>query len=115
MVNLLLSFSVYQEGKILYLSVPAGYRLWDKEKNKLALAAELTAQVIKAISPERQVILLCDGGYPKVEMAALVEQFENLKMVCNTRGNTAFYGRPPAKTGKKSRPRKSEAGLRWMK
>ena len=44
MVSLLLSFPVYQNGKILYLSVPVGYRLWDKETSKLALAADLVAQ-----------------------------------------------------------------------
>lgn len=65
MVSLLLSFPVYQDGKILYLSVPVGYRLWDKEKSKLALAAELVTQAMKVIGPERQVILLCDNWYPK--------------------------------------------------
>ena len=33
-VSLLLSFLVYRDGKILYLSVPVGYRLWDKEKEQ---------------------------------------------------------------------------------
>ena len=106
MVSLLLSFPVYQEGKIVYLSVPVGYRLWDKEKSKLALAAELAAQAMRAIGPERQVILLCDSWYPKAEVAALVEQFDNLEMVCNARVDTVLYGLPPAKTGKKGRPRK---------
>ena len=72
MVSLLLSFPVYRDGKILYLSVPVGYRLWDKEKSKLALAAELVAQAMKAIGLRRQVILLCDSWYPKAEVAALV-------------------------------------------
>ena len=106
MVSLLLSFPVYQDGKILYLSVPVGYRLWDKEKSKLALAAELVAQAMKVIGSERQVILLCDSWYPKAEVAALVEQFDNLEMVCNARVDTALYGLPPARTGKKGRPRK---------
>ena len=35
MVSLLLSFPVYRDGKILYLSVPVGYRLWYKEKASL--------------------------------------------------------------------------------
>ena len=65
MVSLLLSFPIYRDGKILYLSVPVGYRLWDKEKSKLALAAELVTQAMKVIVPERQVILLCDRWYPK--------------------------------------------------
>ena len=106
MVSLLLSFPLYQDGKIRYLSVPVGYRLWDKEKSKLALAAELAAQAMKTIGPERQVILLCDSWYPKAEVAALVEQFENLEMVCNARVDTALYGLPPAKTVKRGRPRK---------
>ncbi len=106
MVSLLLSFPIYQDGKILYLSVPAGCRLWDKEKSKPALAAELAAQAIKTIGADRQVILLCDSWYPKAEAAALVEQFENLEMVCNARVYTVLYGLPPARTGKKGRPRK---------
>ena len=108
MVSLLLSFPVYQDGKIRYLSVLVGYRLWDKEKSKLALAAELAAQAMKTIGPERQVILLCDSWYPKAEVTALVEPFENLEMVCNARVDTALYGLPPAKTGKRGRPRKRE-------
>ncbi len=106
MVSLLLSFPVCQDGKIRYLSVPVGYRLWDKKKSKLALAAELAAQAMKAIGPERQGILLCDSWYPKAEVTALVEQFENLEMVCNARVDTALYGLAPAKTGKKGRPKK---------
>ncbi len=106
MVSLLLSFPVCQDGKIRYLSVPVGYRLWDKEKSKLALAAELAAQAMKAIGPERQGILLCDSWYPKAEVTALVEQFENLEMVCNARVDTALYGLAPAKTGKRCRPKK---------
>lgn len=106
MVSLLLSFPVYQNGKILYLSVPIGYRLWHKEKSKLALAAELAAQAMKTIGPQRQVILLCDSWYPKAEVAALVEQFENLEIVCNARVDTALYGPAPARTGKRGRPRK---------
>jgi len=46
MVSLLLSFPIFRDGKILYLSVPLGYRLWDKEKPKLSLAAELTQQAM---------------------------------------------------------------------
>ena len=106
MVSLLLSFPVYQDGKILYLSVPVGYRLWNKEKSKLALAADLVAQAMKVMDPQCQVILLCDSWYPKAEVVALVEQFDNLEMVCNARMDTALYGLPPVKTGKKGRPRK---------
>ena len=106
MVSLLLSFPVYQEGKIRYRSVPVGYRLWDREKSKITLAAELVTQAMKTIGSSRQVILLCDSWYPKAEVAALVHNFKNLELVCNARTDTALYELPPAKTGKKGRPRK---------
>ena len=60
-------------------------------------------------------MLLCpklSGLFPalwknnKAEVTALVEQFENLEMVCNARVDTALYGLPPASTGKRNRPRK---------
>ena len=38
--SLLLSFPVYQDRKILCLSVLVDYRLWDKEKSKLALGRQ---------------------------------------------------------------------------
>ncbi len=81
---------------------------------KLALAAELAEQAMKAIGPERQVILICDIWYPKAGVAALVEQFDNLEMVCNVRVDTALYGLPPAKTGKKGHPKNVEIGFSWM-
>ena len=70
------------------------------------MAAELVTQAMKVIGPERQVLLLCGSWYPKAEVTSLVEQFENLEMVCNARGDTVLYGLPPAKTGKKGRCRK---------
>ncbi len=108
MVSLLLSFPVLLDGKLLYLSVPLGYRLWDKETSKLALAAGLVRQALTVIGADRQVILLCDSWYPKAEVAALVEQYENLELVCNVRTDTVLYGLAPAPTGKKGRPRKKE-------
>ena len=106
MVSILLSFPMYRDGKILYLSILVGYRLWDKEKSKLTLAAELVSQAMKVIGPKRQVILLCDSWYPKAEVVSLVEPFENLEMVANVRVDTALYELPPAPTGKRGRPKK---------
>ena len=39
MVSILLSFPVLVDGPIRYLSVPLGYRLWDKKQTKLEIAA----------------------------------------------------------------------------
>ena len=73
----------------------------DKEKSKLALAADLAAQAMKTIGFQHQVILLCGSWYPKAEVTALVEQFENLEMVCNARLDTTLYGFPPLKSEKR--------------
>ena len=67
---------------------------------------------MKVIDSNRQVILLCDSWYPKAEVVALVEQFDNLEMVCNARVDTVLYGLPAAKTGKKGRPRKRGSRIR---
>ena len=106
MVSLLISFPVFREGMIDYLSVPLGYRLWDKEKTKLASAAELVQQAMAIIGCERQVILLCDSWYTKVEVADLVRQFENLELICNARVDTVLYDLPPARTRKRGCPKK---------
>lgn len=100
MVSLLLSFPMLQDGIIRYLSVPLGYRLLDKEKTKLSMAAGLVRQAMEVIGAQRQVILLCNSWYPKAEVAALAGQYENLAIVCNARSDTALYGLPPAPTGK---------------
>ena len=106
MVSLLLSFPVLSEHKMKYLSVPLGYRLWDKSKSKLALAAELVEQAMKVIGAERQVILLCDSWYPKAEITELIERYDNLHLICNVRIDTVLYDLPPESTGKRGRPRK---------
>lgn len=106
MVSILLSFPVLKDGQIQYLSVPLGYRLWDKEKSKLETAAEMVRQAMGVIGSARQVFLLCDSWYPKAEVAGLVREFGNLDIICNARVDTAMYELPPAPTGKRGRPRK---------
>ena len=106
LVSILLSFPVIQDDKMQYRSVSIGYRMWDKSKTKLALAAEMIEQAMKVIGTKRQVILLCDSWYPKAEITELVERYDNLDMICNVRIDTVLYKLPPAPTGKRGRPRK---------
>ena len=47
MVSPLLSFPVYQDRKILHLSVPVGYGLWDKGKRKTTIKGILFQFSIK--------------------------------------------------------------------
>lgn len=87
-------------------TTPLGYRLWDKSKSKLALAAEMVTQAMHVIGDKHQVILLCDSWYPKAEILTLVEQYDNLHLICNIRSDTVLYDLPPAPTGKPGRPKK---------
>lgn len=106
MVSILLSFPFLKNGQIQYLSVPLGYRLWDKEKSKLEIATEMIRQTMGVIGSSRQLFLLCDSWYPKADVAELINEFGNLDILCNARVDTAMYELPPAPTGKRGRPRK---------
>lgn len=106
MVSILLSFPVLADGSIRYLSVPLGYQLWDKKQTKLEIAAEMVRHAVDAIGPDRQVFLLGDSWYPKGCVAGLVDEYNNLDIICNARIDTVMYGFPPGRTGKRGRPRK---------
>ncbi len=106
MVSILLSFPVDADGSIRYLSVPPGYRLWDKKQTKLEIAAEMVRCVMETIGTSRQVFLPCDSWYPKGCVANLVNEFHNLDIICNARIDTVMYDIPPERTGKRGRPRK---------
>lgn len=105
-VSLLLSVPVQEATNRRYLSIPVGYRMWTKEKCKLAMAAELVRTVMEIIGSERQVILCCDSWYPKGEVSELVNEFDNLAIISNVRSDTVLCELPPEPTGKRRRPRK---------
>lgn len=106
MVSILLSFPVFVDGSIRYLSVPLGYRLWDKKQTKLEIAAEMVRHAMDSIGEDRKVFLLCDSWYPKGCVAGLVNEYHNLNIICNTRIDTVMYDLPPERTGKRGRPKK---------
>lgn len=106
LVSLLLCVPVFQKEKVDYISLPTGYRLWDKSKTKLELAAELVQQAMQVIGTQRQVFLLCDSWYPKEPVTGLVDQFKNLDLICNVRIDTVMYDLPPEHSGKRGRPKK---------
>ena len=102
-VSLMLSVPLKAAGKIL--SFPATYRMWTKEQTKLEMAAELVRSAMAVIGSARQVILCCDSWYPKDCVKRLIDECPNLILICNVRKDTALYGLPPEKTGKKGRPK----------
>lgn len=103
-VSIVLNVPVIENGKKKYLSIPIGYRMWDKEQTKLEIAAELVKNAMAELGKKRQVILCCDSWYPKAPVTDLVDEFSNLTLICNARIDTALYHLPEPKKGR-GRPR----------
>ena len=110
-VSIMLSIPIYDKGTVRYISFPVGYRMWTKDKTKLAMTADLVTEVMGIIGSERNVCLLCDSWYPKAEITELPQKYENLTIICNVRHDTALYDLPPEKSGKKGRPKVRGAKL----
>jgi hypothetical protein len=104
-VLLIINIPLFWHGRIKYLSIPVGYRLYDRKQSKL----EITASLIKSVMPlleDYQVILLCDSWYSKGKVIDIVKEYSNLDIIAAVRCDTVLYDLPPAPTGKKGRPRK---------
>ena len=55
----MLCVPVWKDGRIVYLSVPLGYRMWQKKESKLELAASMVRQVMPVFASQKNVIILC--------------------------------------------------------
>ena len=98
-----------RDGKIIYISLPIGYRMWvkgDDKESKLHMAAGLVKQAMDDIGEDAQVILMCDSWYPKKPVTSLLDSYDNLNIICNVRVDTAMYELPPERFGKCGRPGK---------
>ena len=49
-VSLMICVPVWKNRKISYLSIPLGYKMWDKTKSKILLAAEMVCYVMPELS-----------------------------------------------------------------
>lgn len=82
-VSIMLCVPVWKGNKSVYLSLPLGYRIWKKkEASKLDLAASLVHQVMPSLSGVKNVILLCDSWYAKKNLVRMVDEYENLDIIC---------------------------------
>ena len=70
-VSLLLCVPVWDDRKVVYLSVPLGYRMWQKRESKLELAASMVRQVMPEFSSKKNVVSLCDSWYAKKVLSVL--------------------------------------------
>ena len=103
-VSVMLCVPVWNKSKIHYLSVPLGYRMWQKKESKLELAASMIRQVMPQFRDRKNVIILCDSWYVKKNLVSIVDEYENLDLIGNARSDSAIYDLPPQRTGKRVRP-----------
>ena len=64
-VSVMLCVPVWNRDKVSYLSVPLGYRMWQKKESKLELAASMIRQVMPEFHSKDHIIILCDSWYTK--------------------------------------------------
>ena len=105
-ISIMLCVPVWKQSRCVYMSIPLGYRMWQKEISKLELAADMVRKVMPVFSDVKNVILLCDSWYAKKNLTGMVDEYENLDMICNVRKDSVIYDLAPPKTGKRGRPAK---------
>ena len=105
-VSIMLCVPVWKNHQCVYMSIPLGYRMWQKDISKLELAADMVRKVMPTLSSIRNVILLCDSWYAKKNLLCIVDEYENLDIICNARNDSVIYDLAPQKTGKRGRPAK---------
>lgn len=105
-VSLMLCVPVWKNRKISYLSIPLGYKMWDKTKSKILLAAEMVRHVMPQLSEQKNVILMFDSWYAKKALICVADEFSNLDIICAARVDSVIYDIAPKRTGKAGRPRK---------
>lgn len=109
-VSLMLCIPVWDNKKynrkIHYCAVPLGYRMWQKDKSKLQLAADMVCKVMPTLSDVSQLLLLCDSWYAKKDITQLIDKFKNLDIICAARCDSVIYDLPPERTHKRGRPAK---------
>ena len=105
-VSLMLCVPVWRKHRIVYIAVPLGYRMWNKELSKLGLAASMIRQVMPVFLSQKNVIVLCDSWYAKKDLVCVVNEYANLDIICNSRYDSVIYDLAPQPAGKKGRPAK---------
>ncbi|RKJ01351.1 hypothetical protein D7X87_20360 [bacterium D16-54] len=103
-VSVMLCVPVWNKNRIHYLSVPLGYRMWQKQESKLELAASMVRQAMPEFSNKKNVIILCDSWYVKKNLVSIVDEYENLDLIGNARSDSVIYDLPPQRAGKRGRP-----------
>ena len=105
-VSVMLCVPVWNRDKVSYLSVPLGYRMWQKKESKLELAASMIRQVMPEFHSKDHVVILCDSWYTKQNLVSIVDEYPNLDLIGNARIDSVMYDLAPERTGRRGRPAK---------
>ncbi|MBV7271873.1 transposase [Clostridium sp. PL3] len=109
-VSLVISIPILFCGKIKYLTLPVGYKLYDKSETKLKIAGKMIQNIMPLLL-DVQVIVLCDSWYTKTPFLNMLKYYSNLSIIGAVRSDTVMYDLCPEPTGKRGRPRKK--GLKF--
>jgi len=80
--------------------------MWTKDISKLELAANMIRQVMSEFKEIHRVLLLFDSWYAKSDLIKIVNEYENLDIICRARSNSVLYDLLPEKTRHRGRPAK---------
>ena len=105
-VSVMLCIPVWNRDKVSYLSVPLGYRMWQKKESKLELATSMIRQVMPEFHSKDHVVILCDSWYTKQNLVSIIDEYPNLDLIGNARIDSVMYDLAPAQTGRRGRPAK---------
>lgn len=109
-VSLAMSIPIIVKQTVKYITIPVGYKLYDKSQTKLELAAEMVENIMSTLN-DYQVIVLCDSWYTKKPFVQRVKAFSNADIIGALRSDTVMYDLKPPLTGKKGRPAKHGSRL----
>lgn len=104
-ISLAIAIPITHNTKINYLKFPIQYRLYDKIKTKLEVAADIVMDITHALA-EYQVIVTCDSWYTKAPFISSIKKFENINIIGALRSDTAMFDLNIEKTHKRGSPRK---------
>ena len=105
-MSVMLCVPVWNGDKVSYLSVPLGYRIWQKKESKLELAASMIRQAMPEFHSKEHVIILCDSWYTKQNLVSIVDEYPNLDLIGNVRIDSIMYDPAPAHTSRRGLPAK---------
>ena len=105
-VSLMLCVPVWDKGRISYLAVPLGCRMWQKKESKLEPASAMVRHVMLVFPAQKDIIILCDSWYVKQNLVSVMNEYENLDLIGNARVDSVIYDLAPLPTGKKGRSAK---------